>query len=843
MKRRFMCVLLSALILVSLAAPMSFTAYAVGDMSTSDQCIEILKSMEGFVKYPIADNGQWSIGYGCGCNPKDYPNGITEEEADTLLREYLVKFEKAVNSLAKRYNLTFTQNQFDALLLFTYNVGGNWVNSDGEFRQAVISGVKGNDFIYPFCLWSVSSGKLNTNLVMRRLLEADMYLNGNYTNKCPAKYTYVLFENNGGIGDVKVQGYDTTLHAMVKPVPTMAGNRFMGWYTAAEGGSWVTNLTNDHSKITLYAHWQEGAGNTNTGTAVSYKRTSNQLASNSVYKTPGGTVAGSVAANATLEIVADYVDSSNVKWGKLKEGLWVNMGNALVGVVSSGSAIDPVEVSITGRGVNVRTGPGVNYGIAGSVTKGNKITITETQMNGTELWGKFSMGWIALRYTDYVKSGENGTGTSGEESTTVIAAGTVTTGLRIRSGAGTEYPMIGYYDQGDKVKIVQKKTAGGMDWGRTNLGWISLSYVKLDTAATDQGKDEGKNESGTGTGSGTENPGNGKPLSGTVVTGLNIRAGAGTQNAIVGGYPAGSKVEILEQKQVNHVEWGRTDRGWISLSYVKFDNAAGNTGNTNQGTTGGTNQGNTGNTNQGTTGGTNEGTTGGTNQGTTGTTGSVTGTVTTKAGLIIRKGPGTNYASIGGYSYGTKIVVTEKKTNGGMPWGKTDKGWVCLNYVKLNGTLPESGNDTPTQDQPTGGDRPTEQPGTSVNTNGTVISNTPLNIRSAPGTQNPMVGKYNRGSRITILEQKTVNGVAWGKTDQGWVCMTYVQLDTAANTKYSATVTASSLCYRDKAGTDSNVLGYYTNGTKVEILETTYVNGQAWGKTAKGWICLAYVQK
>ena len=64
MKRRILCVLLSALILVSMVPAMSFSVFAVEDMKTSDKCIEILKGMEGFVQYPIADNGQWSIGYG-----------------------------------------------------------------------------------------------------------------------------------------------------------------------------------------------------------------------------------------------------------------------------------------------------------------------------------------------------------------------------------------------------------------------------------------------------------------------------------------------------------------------------------------------------------------------------------------------------------------------------------------------------------------------------------------------------------------------------------------------------------------------------------------------------------
>lgn len=50
--------------------------------------------------------------------------------------------------------------------------------------------------------------------------------------------------------------------------------------------------------------------------------------------------------------------------------------------------------------------------------------------------------------------------------------------------------------------------------------------------------------------------------------------------------------------------------------------------------------------------------------------------------LNIRAGAGTTYAVVGQYQKGTKINVTTTKTAGGLSWGRTDKGWVCLRYAK-----------------------------------------------------------------------------------------------------------------------------------------------------------------
>ena len=55
-------------------------------------------------------------------------------------------------------------------------------------------------------------------------------------------------------------------------------------------------------------------------------------------------------------------------------------------------------------------------------------------------------------------------------------------------------------------------------------------------------------------------------------------------------------------------------------------------------------------------------------------------TVTPGIGVNIRKGPGTGYDKVGGYSKGTVITVLEERDG----WGRTDKGWVKLSNMSLH---------------------------------------------------------------------------------------------------------------------------------------------------------------
>lgn len=789
MKRRLFCILLTALMLLSFIPATAPQASAASDLKTSESAISVLKQLEGFISKPIYDHGQYSVGYGSGCAKNDYPNGITEAEADALLRKYLVGMEKSVNYFASRYNLTLSQNQFDALMLFTYNLGANWVNADGEFRQAVIDGAKGNDFIYPITLWSNASSQLNINLVKRRLIEANMYLNGGYSASKPSNYTYVQYDTNGGISDVKVQGYDSNLTASPKAVPILSGYRFMGWYTAKEGGSWVTSLNASTGEKTLYAHWQKGSGDVSEGTAASYQRTANQITTLDIYKTPGGETSGALDANATVKIVADYVDASNVKWGKLENGGWVNLGNTLVGIVTSHAAQDPVTVTVTNSYINVRSGPGTSYAKVGTVYQNQQLEITETRLLGSDKWGRFSGGWISLMYTDYDSVLED----ASADTTTVTATGTIVncSSLRIRSGAGTNYPILGSLPAGTRVEITQQKTGSGMTWGKISSGWISLTYVSLDSTSTEQEKNPDSSEAETITVKVTNSY-------------INVRSGPNTTYAKVGTVYQGQELNLTETKLMGTDMWGKFSGGWVSLMYTNYDSVVKGTTQTPESQT---------------------------------PSSGTAGTVISNCPLNIRTGAGTHNTQIGTYASGTRITILEQTNLNGEVWGKTDRGWVCMTYVKLDGTAaetkPETEEKTETETTPSNG-----------SVNGTVISNTALNIRSGAGTGNTQIGTYTPGTRITILEQTNLNGEMWGRTDRGWVCLTYVQLDSSlAASSFSGTVNTAGLRIRSAAGTENTILGYYNTGDKVDVLETCYVSGVAWGRTDKGWICLDYVNK
>ena len=50
--------------------------------------------------------------------------------------------------------------------------------------------------------------------------------------------------------------------------------------------------------------------------------------------------------------------------------------------------------------------------------------------------------------------------------------------LNVRESASTSAKIVGYYYQGAKVTILETKTAEGIKWGKTSLGWICMDYVK-----------------------------------------------------------------------------------------------------------------------------------------------------------------------------------------------------------------------------------------------------------------------------------------------------------------------------------------------------------------------------
>ena len=91
-------------------------------MKTSQKGIDLIKAFEGLSLTAIRLMGEeyYTIGYGHYGKEVKPGQKITGEQAETVLKADLQKFEQWVNTIPE---FTPNQNQFDALVSFTYNLG------------------------------------------------------------------------------------------------------------------------------------------------------------------------------------------------------------------------------------------------------------------------------------------------------------------------------------------------------------------------------------------------------------------------------------------------------------------------------------------------------------------------------------------------------------------------------------------------------------------------------------------------------------------------------------------------------------------------------------------------
>ena len=139
-------------------------------MNISNKGLELIKSFEGchLTAYKCPAN-VWTIGYG-RTNGVYEGMVITQEQADRFLFEDVQRFVNAVNQYQSRFN--FTQNEFDALVSFTYNCGqGSLANvmSCCNTKQEIAEEMK---------LYNKGGGQVLPGLVRRREEEYQLFMSG-----------------------------------------------------------------------------------------------------------------------------------------------------------------------------------------------------------------------------------------------------------------------------------------------------------------------------------------------------------------------------------------------------------------------------------------------------------------------------------------------------------------------------------------------------------------------------------------------------------------------------------------------------------------------------------------
>ena len=132
--------------------------------------VALIKKFEGCeLEAYQCSAGVWTIGYG---HTKDIVEGMTisKEQAEEMLVDELHEYENYIN---KYVTVALSQNQFDALVSWVYNLGP--ANLKASTLLKVLNQGKYEDVPAQIKRWNKAGGKVLEGLIRRREAEACLF--------------------------------------------------------------------------------------------------------------------------------------------------------------------------------------------------------------------------------------------------------------------------------------------------------------------------------------------------------------------------------------------------------------------------------------------------------------------------------------------------------------------------------------------------------------------------------------------------------------------------------------------------------------------------------------------
>ncbi|GAB4381785.1 MAG: hypothetical protein Kow00121_41080 [Elainellaceae cyanobacterium] len=150
---------------------------STGRRQINSKGLRLLKSFEGLRLEAYLDPvGIWTIGYGTTSGVRPGMT-ITEAQAEAFLRRDLARFERAVQDLV---NVPLTDDQFSALVSFTYNVGEGALANSTLLRLLNRRDYRGA--ADQLLRWNKGEGGVELyGLTRRRRAERALFLGQDYT--------------------------------------------------------------------------------------------------------------------------------------------------------------------------------------------------------------------------------------------------------------------------------------------------------------------------------------------------------------------------------------------------------------------------------------------------------------------------------------------------------------------------------------------------------------------------------------------------------------------------------------------------------------------------------------
>ncbi|MCO5218224.1 MAG: SH3 domain-containing protein [Thermomicrobiales bacterium] len=332
------------------------------------------------------------------------------------------------------------------------------------------------------------------------------------------------------------------------------------------------------------------------------------------------------------------------------------------------------------------------------------------------------------------------------------SAATVTASLNLRSGPGTDSPIILVMPAGAAVSVTGDATNGFYPLTyRGTSGYAHSDWISF----------------GGSSGSGTTSSGTGTAY---VIDGnLNLRTGPSTGNSVITIMPNGATVSLTGQSSGGFlsVTYNGT-AGWAHGDYLSSSAPSAPTTPTTPTTPSAPSVGDT-----------------------------VVGTMRTTANLNMRSGPGTSYGIITTAPNGSSIEIMGDPQSGFYPVRYSgNKGWMHSDWLATgSASLPQTPAPTPTPaPSPTPTPSPAPQTGevpvgdTVVGTRNVTVG---LNLRKGPGTNYTAILVMPGGSTVSIMgdPQNGFYPITFHGT-KGWASGDYlttgsVTVPDSGNTKYT----------------------------------------------------------
>ena len=140
------------------------------DLKTSQEGISLIKSFEGceLTAYRCSANVP-TIGFGHTAGVSD-GDTCTQEEAETMLAEDLEEFEDYVKNYVES---ELQQNEFDALVAWTYNLGPKNLSKSTLLKELNAGNLE--EVPRQMKRWNRAGGKVLDGLIRRREAESRLF--------------------------------------------------------------------------------------------------------------------------------------------------------------------------------------------------------------------------------------------------------------------------------------------------------------------------------------------------------------------------------------------------------------------------------------------------------------------------------------------------------------------------------------------------------------------------------------------------------------------------------------------------------------------------------------------